>query len=159
MKRFFPHLAMATAIVAWFSGCGHLDLAPESDPHRVVTGTVAVRMNLIPPPDSEVVVRLVEPPDITAAPTKAAQDLVIGERGARERPEQVVAEQLVHAPQAMPVPFRIEFQASDTALRRGLNVEARISWGGRVRFRNVEAQAITLATIAAPQTLVLDPVQ
>jgi uncharacterized lipoprotein YbaY len=147
------------AAFGWLAGCGHVDLAPEGDPHRVVSGTVNVRMNLLPPPDSEVVVRLVDPANITAAPAKAAQDIVIGERGARERPEQVVAEQVIHAPQAMPVPFRIEFQADDTTMRHGLNLEARISWGGRVRFRNVESQAVTLANADTPQVMVLDPVQ
>jgi uncharacterized lipoprotein YbaY len=158
MKRLLPLVAFAAAIFG-IVGCGHVDLSPESDPHRVVTGTVNVRMNLLPPPDAEVVVRLLAPAGITAAPSKAAADMVIGERGARERPEQVVAEQVIRGPQAMPVSFRIEFDASDSALRSGLNVEARISWGGHLRFRNVEAQALTLATVASPQTLILDPVQ
>jgi uncharacterized lipoprotein YbaY len=141
------------------AGCGHVDLTPEGDPNRVLTGTVNVRMNLIPPPDAEVVVRILNPSDVTAAPTAPSKDLVIGERGTREQPEQVVAEQTIHAPPAMPVSFRIEYRASDAMLRRGLNIDARISWGGRIRFRTVDAQAVTLATVESPHVIWVEPVQ
>lgn len=152
-------LLVATGILAAAAGCGHLDLTPESDPERVITGTVNVRMNLIPPPDSELVVRIVQPPDVTATPTSAAGDLVIGQRGVRTVPERVVAQQVVRAPAAMPAPYRVEFRASDAQLRRGLNIEARISWGGRLRFRNVEAQLVTSAAADKPVTIWLEPVQ
>lgn len=148
---------LACALLALFSGCGHVDLTPESNPDRIVTGTVNVRMDLLPPPDSEVVVRLVEPSELTAAPTAASNGLVIGERGTRAQPEVVVAEQVIRAPAAMPVPFKLEFRADDTTLRRGLNVEARISWGGRIRFRTVEAQVVTLMNVAQPQTVWVEP--
>jgi hypothetical protein len=153
-------LPLVAALVLFFTpGCGHLDVAPEGDPNRVVTGTVNVRMDLIPPGDAEIVVRVVEPPDITAAPTTAAKDLVIGERGTQARPENVVAQQVIRAPAGMPAPFRVEFRASDDTMRRGLNIEARISWGGQLRFRTIESQAITLATVGAPQTIWVEPVR
>lgn len=155
LSRLIPALvALAISV-----GCGHVDLSPESDPNRVLTGTVNVRMNLLPPPDTEVLVRIVEPSDITSAPTTVGKDIVIGEQGAHVRPEEVVAEQSIRAPATMPVPFRMPYHASDEQLRRGLNVEARISWGGRVRFRTVESQAITLATADTPQTVWVETVQ
>lgn len=154
-----PFSWLAIACVWVLAGCGHVDLTPEGNPNRVITGTVHVRMDLIPPPDAEVVVRLVQPADVTAAPTRAGNDLVIGERGTRERPAQVVAEQVIRTPGALPVPFRLEFRASDAELRHGLNIEGRISWGGRVRFRNVEAQLVTLATTGRPIEVWLEPVQ
>lgn len=147
------------AAVLLSSGCGHVDLSPEGDPNRVLTGTVNVRMNLLPPPDAEVLVRVVEPPDMTSAPTAIQKDIVLGEQGEQVRPERVIAEQAVRAPAAMPVAFRIAYHASDEQLRHGLNVEARISWGGRVRFRTVESQAITLATADTPQSIWVEPVQ
>jgi len=158
MKRLFASLAFA-AVVFGLAGCGHVDLSPEGDPNRVVTGTVAVRMDLLPPPDAEVVVRVVEPPDVKTAEAKAANDIVIGERGTLERPERVIGEQVIHAPSSLPVSFRIEFHADDVTMRRGLNLEARISWGHRVRFRNLESQAITLATVGQPQIIRLEPVR
>ncbi len=151
MKRF--SLMAAGGILLITLGCGHVDLTPESDPNRVVTGTVNVRMDLMPPSDAEVAVRLVEPSNVTSEPTTASPGLVIGERGTSTRPEVVVAEQVIHAPAAMPVPFRIEFKADDAMLRRGLNIEARISWGGQIRFRTVESQVVTLATAHDPQTV------
>lgn len=151
-------LAAGGLLLACF-GCGHVDLAPEGNPDRVVTGTVDVRMNLLPPADAEVVVRLVEPSDVTSAPTVAGGDLVLGERGARTRPERVVAEQVIRAPAAVPVPFRLEFRADDAQLRHGLNIEARISWGGRVRFRTVSAQVVTLATVGVPQVVWVEPLR
>jgi uncharacterized lipoprotein YbaY len=158
MKNPFVVIAAIAAILLGSAGCGHLDLKPEGSPNRVATGSVKVRMNLLPPADSEVVVRIVQPPDITAAPT-AASGITIGERGSRERPEQVVAEQVIHAPAALPVSYRIEFRADDAQLRRGLNIEARISWGGRLRFRNLEAQAITVGTLDQPQDIWVEPVR
>jgi uncharacterized lipoprotein YbaY len=155
--KVFPLLSLTTALILLLTpGCGHLDVAPEGDPNRVATGTVDVQMPLQPPADAEVVVRIVEPSNITAAPTAAANDLVIGERGTLSRPENVIAEQVIRAPASMPVPYHIEFHATDAALRRGLNIEARISWGGRLRFRTVQAQ---LANVAAPQTILVEPVR
>lgn len=158
MKRTFLLLSVVAALLLC-GGCGHVDLTPEGDPNRVITGSVNVRMNLLPPPDSQIVVRLVAPPDVTAEPAVAAGDMVLGERGSRERPEQVVAEQIIKAPSSMPVPFRIEFSADDARLRRGLNVEARISWGGQVRFRNTEAIAVTLSTVNSPITIWVEPLR
>lgn len=158
MKR---HFGLTTVFIALALslGCSHIDLRPEGDPNRVLTGTVNVRMNLLPPPDSEVLIRITEPPDIASGQVSAGKDMVIGEQGTQVRPEQVIAEQVIHAPAAMPVPFRIEYHASDAQLRRGLNVEARISWSGRVRFRNVESQAVTLGDAEAPQAIWVDPVR
>lgn len=157
MKRLASIAACALLLV--FAGCGHIDVAPQGDPNRVVTGTVNVRMDLMPPPDSEVSVRLVEPSEITSAPTAAGQGVVIGQQGTRAQPEVVVAEQVIRAPAAMPVPFRLEFHADDATLRRGLNIEARISWGGRIRFRTVESQVVTQMSVGQPQTVWVEPVR
>jgi uncharacterized lipoprotein YbaY len=45
----------------------------------------------------------------------------------------------------MPVPFRIEFSADDALLRRGVNLEARISVAGRLRYTTTLAHPLTLA--------------
>jgi uncharacterized lipoprotein YbaY len=148
--------ALAACAGLLLAGCGHVDLTPESDPNRVLTGTINVRMDLLPPSDSEIVVRLVDAADVTAAPAIASQDVMIGERGLRERPEQVLAEQVIHAPARMPVAFRLDYRADDATLRRGLNLEARMSWGGRVRFRTLEGQNVTLVTAGEPQVIWLE---
>lgn len=147
-----------TALALTLVGCGHIDVARESDPNRVVTGSVAVRMNLMPPPDAELTVRVLEPSDTTAAPAAMGRDLVIGERGAQVRPERVVGEQVIQAPGALPVFYRVEFRADDAQLRRGLMLEARIAWGRKVRFRTVDAPVLTLENLGEPHTILLAPV-
>ncbi|PTX95474.1 YbaY family lipoprotein [Opitutus sp. ER46] len=158
--KFAPlSLVAASGLVLALAGCGHLEHAREGDPNRVVTGTVNVRMDLMPPADAKLTVRLVAPANVTAAPAQAAPDLVIGERGSRAQPEQIVAEQDIPVPTSMPAPFRLEFRASDAELRHGLNIEARLSWGGRMRFRTFESQVVTLETVARPQTVWIEAVR
>ena len=43
--------------------------------------------------------------------------------------------------------FHLEFRASDELLRHGLNLEARIAYGGRVRFRTVNAYLVTQSSL------------
>ena len=157
--RYSLVILAACGLLCGLSACGHVDLSPGGNPNRVLTGTVNVRMDLLPPPDTEVVVRIVEPADLTAAPAGTGSGLVIGERGEHVRPERVLGEEVIHAPAAMPVPFRIAYHASDDRLQRGLNVEARISWGGHVRFRTLEAQEVTPANAGQPLDLWVQPVQ
>lgn len=157
MKPLLNLLGLAALTLA-AAGCGHLDMARGSDPNRVVTGSVAVRMSLMPPPDAELTVRVLEPSDTTAAPAAMGRDLVIGERGAQMRPERIVGEQVITAPGSLPVTYRLEFRADDAQLRRGLMLEARIAWGRKVRFRTVEAPVLTLENLGQPHTILLAPV-
>lgn len=137
--------------------CSHVDLRPEGNPDRVLSGSVQVPMDLMPPPDAELVVRLIDPAQIGLSSAQVAKDLVIGERGARELPETVVAQQVIRAPAAFPASFRLEYTATDAQLRHGLNLEARLWWGGKLRFRNLEAQVVTLETAGSPQTILMQP--
>ncbi len=57
-----------------------------------------------------------------------------------------------------PVPFRIEYSAEDAVLRRGLNVEVRVSFGGKLRFRTVNAHVVTLASSPFNQTVNVEAV-
>ena len=66
--------------------------------------------------------------------------------------------QTLGAPTDRPVPFRIEYQASDNVLRHGVNVDARISYGGKVRFRTVQAHLMTLASSPFAHEVAVEPV-
>ena len=57
------------------------------------------------------------------------------------------------------VPYRIEFQADDALLRHGVNLDARISYDGRVRYRMLDARALTLSSVRFPQEIAVQPVQ
>ena len=55
MKRATQFLAAAAALA--LSGCGHLDLSPEGDPSRVLTGEVRLGEPMPLPSDAVVTVR------------------------------------------------------------------------------------------------------
>ena len=120
-------LAVLAALA--LSGCGHLDVTPEGDPSRVLAGRVDLGNAVALPADAIVTVRVVEPPMGGV-------------------PQRVLGSQTIRNPGAAPVEFRVEYLADDELLRRGLNVEARVSWGGRVRYFNMNGYAVTLRNAA-----------
>jgi len=122
-----------------FSGCGHLDLAPEGDPNRVLAGTVNLRMPMDLPADASVLVRIVD--------------------NSRADAPQILGEQTSARVNATPVPFRVEFRAEDAVLRRGLNVEARVSYGGSLRYYTAKAVGLNLGNYDRPMVVVVDPVK
>ena len=129
-----PALAAALAL----SGCGHLDVSPEGSPLRVLTGQVELGDAMALPPDTSVTVRVV---DMTAA----------------GMPPQVLGSQTITNPGPAPVPFRVEYTADDETLRRGLNIEARVSFGGKVRYYNVNRYAVTLGNASDPHRVTMTP--
>lgn len=139
-------LPAGVALFALFAaGCGHIDTTPAGDPDRVLTG--AVRFDATLPAGAEVVVRVIAPP--SSEPLRAAaNDLPLGARPTMQRAERVLGEhrQTLGSGTMQPVPFEIEYHAEDAALRRGLNVEARISIGGKVRYRTINAHVLTLTS-------------
>lgn len=127
MKAFLPALLIvATGVL--LGACSHVDLTPPGPTERVLIGVVSNNTNAPLPPDTEVTVRVVD---------------VSGVGGRM----QVLGDQVIQNPGAMPVPYRVEFTADDAVLRRGLNLEARISIGGRLRYTTVTAHPITAGNV------------
>jgi uncharacterized lipoprotein YbaY len=145
-------IAMLGAVLGG-AGCSHLDLAPGGSPQRVLTGTLTTGAAL--PAGAEVLVRVIVPTGATAGRAPAS-DLPVATLPTQAG-EQILGEfvQKLGAPAIEPVPFRIEYEADDALLRRGLNIEARILFSGRVRFRTINAQVITATSAPYPQHLVL----
>lgn len=110
------------------AGCGHLDLTPPAAADRVLSGTVTNNSMTELPPGTEVTVRIV--------------DLSRGE-GKGE----VLGEDTIVNPPRMPVPFRIEYRAEDAVLLRSVNVEARVSVDGRLRYTTISGHPITLGNV------------
>jgi uncharacterized lipoprotein YbaY len=154
IPRPFVFLAALAALLA-AAGCANvsLDLATESDPNRVLNGTVNFRTETPLPPDAEVVVRVLDMASLEQARAAANRDLPVATRAQVQLPPTVLAEQTIRAPGAAPVPFRLEFRANDELLRHGLNLEARISYGGKVRFRTVDAYLVTLSSLGRDHEL------
>jgi putative lipoprotein len=130
---------VAAASLFALSGCGQLDITPEGDPSRVLTGQVDIGENLALPPDAVVTVRVVDP-SIAGMPP-----LVLGS-------------QTITNPGTAPVSFRVEYRADDDLMRRGLNVEARVSYGGKVRYYNQNSYAVSLGNAADTHRINVNPV-
>jgi uncharacterized lipoprotein YbaY len=69
---------------------------------------------------------------------------------------EVLAEQTVKGAKGNSVPFRIEFTADDELMRHGLNLDARISFAGKVRFRTAVAHALTLGNVDVPHQVLVE---
>ncbi|MES1167447.1 MAG: YbaY family lipoprotein [Pseudomonadota bacterium] len=136
--KIFPCCAVPLVAALLLAGCDHIDIRPEGDSQRVLTGTVNFHVDEALPPDTVVLVRLVDTSNPGGAPMQ-------------------LGEQTIKNPPNPPVPFRIEYQADDALLRHGLRIEARVSIGGKVRFYNVNGYALTLAKAADPQEVWVNP--
>lgn len=137
--------AVLVAAILGSAGCANLDLARESDPSRIVTGAVVFPGGL--PAGAQVLVRVVQQSSFTRP---ATQELPLGvaDRAGAAPVERVLGEQIqtLAAAASQSVPFRVEYQADDMTLRQGLNIDARISYDGKVRFRTVSAHALSLGS-------------
>lgn len=137
MKKFpLSGVALVAALLA--AGCGHISLQPEGEPDRVLTGTVNFHAAEPMPPDTVVTVRLIDPAGAAGLP------MVLGEK-------------TIENPGNPPVPFTIEYRAEDDLLRRGVNLEARVSVGGKLRFYNVNGYGVTLAKATQSQEVWVNP--
>ena len=121
-------LAVFSVSLGWlFSGCAHLDTTPPSSADRVLSGVVDHAGEDLPP-GSEVLVRVM--------------DLSRGEgRG------EVLGETTIANPGKMPVPFSIEYRAEDAQLLRTINVEARVSIGGKLHYTTMTAHPLTVGNV------------
>jgi uncharacterized lipoprotein YbaY len=124
----------AAAAALGLSGCGQLNVAPEANPARVLTGTIDLGDGAALPADAEVVVRVVDP-------SNAAM------------PPEVLGSQTLRSTGTLPVEFRVEYRADDALLRRGLNVEARISYGGKVRYFTMNHYTVTFGNASDPHRI------
>ena len=145
-------LALCAALVA-AAGCAHIEVVPESDPHRTVHGTVEFRADVTLPPDAVVVVRVLDTAGVDQQRSAANRDLPLGDRAKPEFVPEVLAEKTITGLKGNSVPFQIEFLADDRLLQHGLNLDARISSGGKVRFRTANAHAVTLGNIEYAHTV------
>lgn len=142
-----------------FSGCGSIDVGQGTNPDRVLNGVVNVGAPL--PAGAEITVRLIAPPASNEPPRPAGAELPVVARPTLQNLERVVAEQTqtLTAGTSDPVPFRLSYYADDAALRRGLSLEARVSVGGHLRYRTINAHVVTLNSSFNRQELALQPVQ
>jgi len=134
----------------------------------VLVGTVAFQHNGPLPDDAEVLVRVIDPhpqprnggmssltpPNQMPLLNQPASATAIT-AAAASGPEEL-GEQTIKHPGSSPVAYHIEFRAEDEVLRRGLNIEVRISYDGRVRLFNANQYAVTLDDVKDPHPIEAD---
>ena len=157
MKKRSLIVAFAALALLFAGGCGHLDLTPEGNPNRVLTGVVDFNGETALAADSVVVIRVVDPTGITETAPAQVLGSPSAAGSAAELPPKVLGEQVIRNPGRAPVAFRIEYEAVDEQLRRGLNIEARVSSGGKLRYFNVNSYSITLNNVNDPHTISVNP--
>jgi uncharacterized lipoprotein YbaY len=108
------------------------------------------------PPDAVVVVRVVDQAGTELMRTVSNKDLPLGDRAKPEPVPQVLGEQTITSAKGGSIPFHIEFVADDSLLRHGVNIDARISVGGKIRFRTAVAHVITLGNVEYPHAVWLE---
>jgi uncharacterized lipoprotein YbaY len=119
------------------AGCGQLDLTPEGDPSRALVGQVEYSSADPLPPGAVLTVRVVD---------------------ASVMPPAVLGSQTIENPGPSPVGFHVDYRAVDDLMRRGVNVEARLSFGGKVRYYNVNHYVVTLGTAGDTHLIHVNPV-
>lgn len=136
MKTFLFALA---AVAAFFSGgCSHVDPMAPGGADRVLTGHVTNHSGGgALPANSEVWIQVVD-------------------RGRGMSRGEVLGETTILNPSRMPVPFRIEFRAEDAVLRGTVEVEARISVDGRLRYITKAAHPVTLTNVGETHMIAVE---
>ena len=146
------------AAVLLSSSCGTIETSATAEVDRVLEGTVNFSGSI--PAGAEIVVRVVEPP--SSEPRRAvAGDLPVVAQPIVQRVERVLGEtkHTVTATTMQPLPFRVEYKAHDAVLRRGVNVDVRVTIGGKVRMRTVNGHVLTQRSAAFKQDVAVQSVQ
>jgi uncharacterized lipoprotein YbaY len=132
--RKFSALLLTTLLL---TACGHLDMAEPAPEDRVLTGTVNFEQEMALPADAVAVVRVID----------ASNPAV---------PVNVLGETTLKNPGRFPIPFRIEYRADDEALMHQVRVEARISFGGKLRYHSVTGHPVTLGNVNDPHYVTVE---
>ena len=120
-------------------GCGHLDTSAAGAADRVLTGEVNYDGTAQLPDDAVVTVRIVDNSNPVA-------------------PMSMLGETTITHPGPGPVPFRIEYRAEDEVLMHQVNVEARIAFGGKLRFFSLNGHPLTLGNCQDTHVVHVEPV-
>jgi len=158
MKNLSPLFWSVALAAGMAAGCGHLDLSPQDDADRVLKGTVAFNGGAVLPDEAVVDVRVVDavPPP---APVVAPGDTTLKRPvPPPDSPPEVLGEKTIQHPGTPPIPFEVEYHAEVDQLQRGLNIEVRVSYDGRVRYYNRNGFTVGLNDYTLPHTVWVDAV-
>ena len=162
MKTCFLLAGLLAAVVVAGPGCGGVQMDTKmEDPNanRVVTGTVEVGEGAMLPADAVIAVRVEDVAHQGYVDQNAA---LLGNPNAPKpvtMPPEVIGEQRIDHPQGVSIPFAVKFSATDQQMAGGLVLEARISFGGKVRYFNVESYAVNSSNITTPRKVYVNGVR
>lgn len=143
MKTTLIRWGLAAGWLALAAGCAGVDsnrAASRGLDERVVEGRITCPSLQAMPDHASVLVRVVAPSVAGGPPT-------------------VLGEQTIDAPAGWPVAFRVEYRADDATLRRGVNLDARVSAGGRLRFQTVNRHVVTEGNTSSPHEVAVEPLR
>src|SRR4051812_15381036 len=95
---------LVLAFCGALTGCQQLDLTPESDPQRVVSGVVNFGVDTLLPPGTEVVVRVVDTTALGKQNPVPGTELPVVDNTHAVKTERVLGEQVIRSPGVTPVP-------------------------------------------------------
>ncbi len=136
----FSAVSLSIALVLFSAGCGNLDLTPPGFGDRVAQGSVTFRVAEPLPANAEVIVQVVD-------------------KSSNEGRGEVLGEQTIIEPSKPPIPFRIEYRAEDAVLRRGLNIDVRVSIGKKLAYYTASAHPLTSANENEMHLVEVEPVR
>jgi uncharacterized lipoprotein YbaY len=130
-------ILISLAALAALAGCGQIDFTPEGNPARVLSGEISLGYSAVLPADAVVTVRVID-------------------SNTSGMPPKVLGSQTITNPGVSPVAFRVEYNADDQLLRLGLNIEARVSYGGKVQYFNRNHYAVTIGNVSDTHRISVD---
>ena len=135
MKTFRPSLFLFFAGLLALVGCQYVDTTPLAPGYQVLKGTVTCPPDVTLPPDASVAVWLLD---------TANNDIPVGT-------------QTIKNPGASPIPFAIDYTASDLQLPHHVRIEARVEYGGKLRLMSGHSHVVTPDNASQPFSLTVSP--
>lgn len=132
--KFFLFLAVVLG-----GGCANIELNPIPDLNRLVTGTVSFTEPATLPSDAVIVVRVLE-------------------TSRKDGMSRIIGEQVIKGGGNSPIPYKVEFRAEDALVQRGMNIEARVAYDGKVQLFNGNTYAITPTDLSTPKEIVVEKI-
>ncbi len=133
------YLLGLVALGSLLSGCGSMEFGGFHNPSRTLVGTVNYGDPQLLPQDAVMIVRLVD--------------------NSNPSLPQIIGSQTINNPGPTPVHYKIDYTASDEQLQFGLNIEARVSYGGKLRLYNANQFNVKLENANTSRDIYLNSAQ
>jgi uncharacterized lipoprotein YbaY len=121
MNIFRPTLLLLFAGLLAPAGCRYVDTTPMATGDQVLKGAITCPPDLTLPADASITVWLLD---------TANNDIPVGN-------------QTIKNPGTSPIPFEIDYTASDIQLPHHVRIEARIEYGGKLRLMSGRNHQVT----------------